>query len=151
MKIVWFVGKTHVYCTQFIIMTKRVVFFLSPLMSGKVDSVCRDKQGRMSPCPKPERNVQWTAVCMRWWKWINDIISGSQVYFWVGQSKSETEAPVGMGPSMNSQYLAGHKLYAVWVNCGVVVIIRIVPIRPFTNDDLWQQLPEFILFLLSSF
>lgn len=39
-------------------MTKRVVFFLSPLMSGKVDSVCRDKQGRMSPCPKPERNVQ---------------------------------------------------------------------------------------------
>ena len=30
---------------SFIIMTKRVVFFLSPLMSGKVDSVCRDKQG----------------------------------------------------------------------------------------------------------
>ena len=54
--IVWFVGKTHVYSThKFIIMTKRVVFFLSPLMSGKVDSVCRDKQGRMSSCPKPER------------------------------------------------------------------------------------------------
>ena len=52
---------------SFIVMTKRTVFFLSLLMSGKVDSVCRDEQGSREngSCPKSERNVQRTAVCMR--------------------------------------------------------------------------------------
>ena len=50
--------------------TKRAVFFLSPLMSVNIDSVCRDKQGRMGSCPKSERNVQRKPMCMRQWQSI---------------------------------------------------------------------------------
>lgn len=38
---------------------------------------------------------------------INDVISGLKVFFWVGKSKSETEAPIGIQGAINVQSIFG--------------------------------------------